>query len=101
MSRYTTTPPSTMRRSSGNAAMRVAIWLLALVAVAGAVFSIDRMLQDRTADEDGRTAQAVILPPSPAGQSASARQPSSGSLPSGTQNQNPAGQNLTETVQTV
>ena len=83
--------------------MRVAIWLLALVAAAGAVFSIDRMLRDRTTDEGGRTAQAVILPPSPAGQSASARQPSSGSRPaSGTPNhQNPSGQNLTETVQTV
>jgi LysM repeat protein len=80
--------------------MRVAVSLLALVAAAGAVFSIDRMLRDRTADEDGRTAQAVILPPPSAGQSASARQPSSGSRPASGP-QNPAGQNLTETVQTV
>jgi LysM repeat protein len=77
--------------------MRVAIWLLGLVAAAGAVFSIDRMLRDRSADEGGRTAQAVILPPSPAGQPASVRQPSSGTQ----NNQNPAGQNLTENVQNV
>jgi hypothetical protein len=81
--------------------MRVAFWLLALVAAAGAVFSIDKVLRDR--DGDARTAQAVILPPSPAGQSAAERQPSSSaSRPASRgQNQNQAGQDLSGTVETV
>jgi hypothetical protein len=40
----------------------VAIWLLALVATAGAVISIDRVLRNRSAAEDTVTAP-VILPP--------------------------------------
>jgi LysM repeat protein len=73
MAPYTTTQPATKRRSTGSAALRVAIWLLALVATAGAVMSIDKVLRDRTADGDGRTAEAVILPP-PAGRPTPASQ---------------------------
>jgi hypothetical protein len=69
--------------------MRATIWLLALLATAGAVLSIGKVLRDRTAEGDGRTAQAVILPPSATSQPSPAGQPASGA-----QNQSPAGQNL-------
>jgi hypothetical protein len=87
--------------------MRVAIWLLALGATAGAVLSIDKMLRDQTADGDGRTAQAVILPPpagqpAPASQSVAVRQPSSAGRPvSGIQNQDLSRQDLPGTIETV
>jgi LysM domain len=71
--------------------MRATIWLLALLATGGAVLSIDRVLRDRTAEGDLRTAQAVILPPSAASPPAS-----------GAQNENLAGtQNLPGTLETV
>jgi hypothetical protein len=57
---------STTRYATGNFAIRVTLWLLALVAVAGAVFSIDRVLRNRSGGGDAAPT-AVILPPSPGG----------------------------------
>jgi LysM repeat protein len=74
--------------------MRVTIWLLALLATAGAVLSIDKVLRERTAEGDARTAQAIILPPPATGQPSSAGRPASGA-----QNQNPAG--TAEPIETV
>ncbi len=51
--------------------MRVVIALLALAATAGAVLSINKMLRDRSAEEDAAVAPVVILPP---GSTASASQ---------------------------
>jgi nucleoid-associated protein YgaU len=78
-------------------AMRVVIWLLALVAAAGAVLSIDRVLHDRTADGDGRTAQAVILPPSSSADRPVAEAPNQQGAP----HQTVAGKNLSGTAETV
>jgi hypothetical protein len=66
--------------------MRATIWLLALLATGGALLSIEKVLRDRTAEGDSRTAQAVILPPSSTGQPSPAGQPASGAP-----NQNTAG----------
>jgi hypothetical protein len=52
----------TPRRATGTLVIRVVIWLLALVATAGAVFSIDRVLRNRSSADDTVTAP-VILPP--------------------------------------
>lgn len=57
---------STARRASGNLTARVVIGLLALAATAGAVLSIDKMLRDRSAEDDA-VAGTVILPPSSGG----------------------------------
>jgi hypothetical protein len=59
-------PKSNARRATGTFAMRVVICLLALVATAGAVLSINMVLRNKPADDD--TASAVrVLPPSSGG----------------------------------
>jgi LysM repeat protein len=55
---------STVRRATGSLAIRAVIWLLALIATAGAVLSIDRVLRNRSGEE-AAVAPAVILPASP------------------------------------
>jgi nucleoid-associated protein YgaU len=60
------------RLATGNLTIRVVIWLLALVATAGAVLSIDRVLRNRSADEDAGAA-AVILPPPSRGEDRNAK----------------------------
>jgi LysM repeat protein len=65
-------PNSTTRRANGNLAIRVVIWLLAVVATAGAVLSIDRVLRNRSGG-DGPVPAAAILPPSPGGEERSAK----------------------------
>lgn len=55
---------SITRRATGNLAIRVAIWLLALVATAGAMLSIDRVLRHPPADD---AAGVAVIPPVPSG----------------------------------
>ncbi len=57
---------STVRHATGNLTTRVVIGLLALAATAGAVLSIEKMLHDRSAEDDA-VAETVILPPSSGG----------------------------------
>jgi hypothetical protein len=59
---------STIRHATGNLSIRIVIWLLALVAAAGAVFSVDRVLRNRSADGDASV--PVILPAPSGGDSA-------------------------------
>lgn len=70
MSRNSTTRRSTRRRPAESAGGRWVVWLLALVAVAGAAVSVDRVLRDRSADKDV-TPAAILPPPAPSAQSAS------------------------------
>jgi LysM domain len=81
--------------------MRATIWLLALLATAGAVLSIGKVLRDRTAEGDGRTAQAVILPPSSTSQPSPTGQPASAAQNQNLGGQNLAGQNLAGNVETL
>lgn len=69
MSRNSTTRRSTRRRPAESAGGRWVVWLLALVAVAGAAVSVDRVLRDRSANED--VTPAAILPPAPSAQPSS------------------------------
>ena len=55
---------SITRHATGNLAIRASIWLLALVATAGAVFSIDRVLRRGPADD---TAAVPVILPAPSG----------------------------------
>jgi nucleoid-associated protein YgaU len=56
------TPRRAAENATGSFAIRVAIWLLALVATAGAVISIDRVLRNRSTANDVATTP-VIMPP--------------------------------------
>src|SRR5215467_358145 len=55
------------RHATGSLAIRVVIWLLAVVATAGAVLSIDKVLRNRSADEDAGAAAVILPPPSRGG----------------------------------
>lgn len=63
MSRNSTTRRSTRRRPTESSGGRAVMWLLALVAIAGAALSVDRVLRGRSGPEG--VTPAAILPPAP------------------------------------
>lgn len=67
---------SAARHATGNLTIRVVIGVLALAATAGAVLSIDKMLRDRSAEDD-TVAATVILPPSSRGKNSGSPTPES------------------------
>ncbi len=60
-------PNSNARRTTGTFAMRAVICLLALVATAGAVLSINMVLRNKPADDDTASTAVRVLPPSSGG----------------------------------